>query len=246
MPGWSGSTVPAGPGNGSAAIPIIRRERTARSSGRTERSCCLPVAAIPCGGFSFAEDPALPATEARILFARAADPHVLPCEAVTGAARDGDVLRMGCFSAVLLGEDPGEQILLSDGLHNLRLEIRHGSLLAGPVQLRFHLQGLSAIDPPLLALRRLAAFHRLGRMPGQLYPPDPRIGRAILALRAWDAHSAGASQREIAAMLFGGSRAAADWQGPSDYLHSQVKRLLRKGRAMVRGDWRRFLRGARG
>jgi len=224
----------------------MRRVPTVRSRARIARSCCPLVAAIPCEGSSFAEDPALAATEARILFARGADPHVLPCEAVMGARGDGDVLHMGCFSAVLQGEDPGEQVLLSDGLHNLRLEIRHGSLLAGPVQLQFRLEGLSAIDPLLLTLRRLAAFHRLGRMPRQLYPPDPRIGRAILTLRAWDAHNAGASQREIAAMLFGGARTAADWQGSSDYLHSQVKRLVRKGRAMVRGDWRRLLRGTRG
>lgn len=94
------------------------------------------------GGCSFAEDPALPATEARILFARGTDPNVLPCEAVPGVADERDLLRTGCFSAVLLGEDPAEQVLFSDGLHNLRLEVQSGTLLAGPVRLRFRFDGM--------------------------------------------------------------------------------------------------------
>ncbi|WP_051683149.1 DNA -binding domain-containing protein [Sphingomonas sp. UNC305MFCol5.2] len=162
-----------------------------------------------------------------------------------GATDDRDLMRMGCFSAVLLGEDPGEQLLLSDGLHNLRLEIRQGTLLAGPVRLRIRFEGLTALDAPLLTLRRLVAFHRLGRMPRQLFPRDPRVDRAILTLRAWDAHCAGAGQREIAALLLGSPRADSDWQGPSDYLRSRVKRLLRAARATVRGNWRRLLRDPR-
>ena len=35
-----------------------------------------------------------------------ADSHVLPCEAIAGAGDDRDVLRLGCFSAVLRGDGP--------------------------------------------------------------------------------------------------------------------------------------------
>jgi hypothetical protein len=196
-------------------------------------------------GCSFAEDPALSALEARIFFERRTDPYVLPCEAVPGATDERDLLRTGCFSAMLRGDDPAEQVLFSDGLHNLRLEVQRGTLLAGPVQLRFRFEGLVGIEPSLLTLRRLVAFLRLGRMPRQLFPRDPRIDRSILTLRAWDAHCAGASQREIAAALFGRADSGSDWNGPSDYLHSRVKRLLRAARAMARGDWRRLLRDPR-
>lgn len=215
-----------------------------RSRQRRDRSFCGQGAPILRGGCSFAEDPALPATQARILFARGTDPYVLPCEAVPSVADDRDLLRSGCFSAVLLGADPTEQVLFSDGLHNLRLEIQSGSLLAGPVQLRFRLEGLGGIDAPLLTLRRLVALHRLGRMPRQLFPRDRRIDRGILTLRAFDAWSAGATRREIAAALFGKDAVERDWGGPSDHLHSRVKRLLRAARMMVRGDWRRLLRAA--
>jgi hypothetical protein len=209
------------------------------------RSCYRLIVAIPRGDCSFAEDPTLRAMEARILFEREADPHVLACEVVNGHGDDCDVLRMGCFSAVLRGAEPCEHVLLSDGLHNLRLEVRHGSLLAGPARLRFLLDGLNRIDPPLLTLRRLVAFHRLGRMPRQLFPREPRIDRAILVLRAWDARAAGASRREIAALLLG-AQGKEDWNGASDYLHSRVKRMLRTASSMARGGWRALLRPDKG
>ncbi|HVJ00934.1 MAG TPA: DUF2285 domain-containing protein [Sphingomonas sp.] len=192
---------------------------------------------------SFAEDSSLPATEARIFFERSADPFVLPCDAVDGAEGGSDLLETGCFSALLRGADHCEQVLFTDGLRNLRLELRHGTLRAGPVRLCFRLEGPAGIDAPLLALRRLAAFHRLGRMPRLLYPRHPRVERAILTLRAWDASNAGASQREIAMLLFGAACAGREWNAPSDYLHSRIKRMLRAARSLVAGDWRQLLRG---
>lgn len=193
-------------------------------------------------GYFFAEDAALPANQARIFFERRTDPHVLRCEAVPRTTDDGDLIRMGSFSAILSGEDPAEQVLFSDGLHNIRLEVQRGTVLAGPVQLHFRFEGLEEVYAPLLTLRRLIAFHRLGRMPRQLYPRDRRIDRSILTLRAWDAHRAGASQREIAAALFGRADSDSAWNGPSDYLRSRVRRLLRAACGMVEGDWRRLFR----
>lgn len=243
MRGCVSSIVPAGRGNGCVATPTIAALPSRAGPGETARSFFRRRRRIPHEGCSFAEDPALSAREARIFFERRTDPHVLPCEAVPGAIGERDLLRTGCFSAMLLGEDPAEQVLFSDGLHNLRLEVQRGTLRAGPVQLRFRFEGLIGVEAPLLTFRRLVAFHRLGRMPRQLYPRDPRIERSILSLRAWDAHCAGASQREIAAALFGKADSDRAWDGPSDYLHSRVKRLLHAARGMVRGDWRRLLRG---
>jgi hypothetical protein len=78
-------------------------------------------------------------------------------------------------------------------------------------------------------------------MPQQLFPADRQAPRWIFALRADDARTAGASQREIAEALFGVERARYDWNGSSDYLRSQVKRLLRFGSRMRQGGWRALL-----
>jgi len=199
------------------------------------------AAATPSEASSFAEDPARAAHEARIFFAPSIDPYVLACD-IGSAPASVDLLRVGSFSAVLRGDEPGEQVLLTDGLHNLRLEVHGGSLVNGPVSLRVRFEGVVGIDAPLLTLRRLVAFHRLGRMPLKLFPPEAHVTRSITLVRAWDAHIAGATQREIAELLLGASRARADWSGSSDYLRSKVKRLLRTGRAMVHGDWRKLLR----
>lgn len=202
------------------------------------------MTATPDEGCSFAEDPNRAAPDARILFEASTDPSVLACEASAGEATDPDLLETGCFSTLLSGRGGGEQLLLSDGLHNLRLEIRHGSLLNGPVRLHFKFDGLAAIDSPLLTLRRLVALQRLRRMPLQLYRPDPGARRAIVMMRAWDAHAAGASQREIAALLFGTRNAESEWRAASDYLRSRVRRLVANARGMVRGDWRALLKRA--
>lgn len=199
---------------------------------------------IPPGGCSFAEDRALDARAATILFDASIDPFVLACE-IAGADPQGlDLARVGCFSALLRGHDPDEHLVLSDGLRRLRLDIAGGSMLAGPVRLRFRFEGLRTIAAPLLTLRRLSALDRLGRMPRKLFPAEHRADRWILALRAVDARARGASHREAAEALFGPARVRSDWNASGDYLRSQVKRLLQAGGAMVRGGWRDLLGAA--
>ena len=196
---------------------------------------------IPLGGSCFAEDASAPAWRARIFFDAAIDPSVLPCD-VVGEDPDGfDLAKVGCFSAVLRGKDPLEHVVLTDGLHRLRLDVRGGTLTSLPVRLRFGFEGLRSIDAPLLTLRRLVAFDRRGAMPLGLYGRDRRVGRWISALRADDAQRSGASQRDVAQLLFGAGRVREDWPGPSDYLRSQVRRLLRFGERMREGGWRNLL-----
>ncbi len=196
---------------------------------------------IGLGGSCFAEDASIPACRARIFFDAATDPSVLACD-VAGEDPSGfDVATVGCFSAVLRGHDPLEHVLLSDGLRRLRLDVRGGTVTRGPVVLRFAFDGLGAIDAPLLTLRRLVAFDRRGAMPLGLYRKDRPPDRWIAALRADDAQRSGASQRDVAQLLFGADRVREAWPGPSDYLRSQVRRLLRFGVRMREGGWRTLL-----
>lgn len=170
------------------------------------------------------------------------DPSVLGCDIVDEDSEGFDLMEVGCFSALLRSDAPREHVVLSDGLRRLRLDIAGGSLLYGPVRLRFRLEGLHAIEAPLLTLRRLAGLDRLGRMPHLLFPAERRAARWIPAMRAVDAEARGASQREVAEALVGSARVRSDWNAGSDYLRSQVRRLLGLGKRMVRGEWRALLR----
>ena len=107
--------------------------------------------------------------------------------------------------------------------------------------LRFVFDGLRRIDAPLLTLQRLVGIDRRGTMPFGLFTPERRAGRWIAALRAHDIARAGGSQRDVAEALFGAPRVRQDWCGTSDYLRSQVRRLLGFGERMRSGAWRELL-----
>jgi len=119
-----------------------------------------------------------------------------------------------------------------------------GDMLGSPSMVLLQaMETLTAVTPVTIVPVPLSAFGRLGRMPRKLFPAERRAGRWILALRAQDARSAGASQRDIAELLFGTARTRADWTPGSDYLRSQIRRLLTFGERMRRSGWRSLLGG---
>ncbi|WP_233503687.1 DNA -binding domain-containing protein [Sphingomonas psychrotolerans] len=75
-----------------------------------------------------------------------------------------------------------------------------------------------------------------------LYPPDRRVDRWILALRVHDALVAGASQREIARVLFGDLPANGEGDRRSDSLRSRVRRLVADARLLAGGGYRALMR----
>lgn len=139
-----------------------------------------------------------------------------------------------------------EHAVLSDGYRRIRIDIDEGSLASGhPVLLRYAIEGAVGRDTEaqVIPLRRLAGLFRTGRFLPALFPFERRVERLIEVLRVADALSAGASQREIAAGLFGSERIASDWRAVSDSLRSQVRRLVREARRMAAGSYRELLRG---
>lgn len=171
---------------------------------------------------------------------------VVRVDALPAARNDPDALdlrRLGARSVVLAGDASGEQLLLRDGVCNIRLQICSGTLLDGQVRLRYLLEGMAELDHKLLTLRRLVMLRRLGRFPAGLFPPDQRATRWILLLRVLDALATGASQREIAAGLFGGALVTEDWRTRSDYLRFRVQRLVRTGSDLVDGGYLTLLGG---
>jgi hypothetical protein len=71
------------------------------------------------------------------------------------------------------------------------------------------------------------------------------MARLVMVLRVDDALAEGASQREIAAVLFGTDAMSRDWNGRSDALRSRIRRLVREARATAAGGYRQLLRRSR-
>ena len=69
--------------------------------------------------------------------------------------------------------------------------------------------------------------------------PTPAALLELHTLQALDATLAGASLREVAEGLFGADAVAADWHADSA-LRARVRRLVRRGDALMRGGYRRL------
>ena len=151
-------------------------------------------------------------------------------------------MRLACAVVVFKGPSGTEHLSIGDNRCQVRLDVTQGTVLDGPVQLRYSLVGSAGIEAKLLTLRRLIALARLGRFPRQLFLRPRQARRWMMALRALDARKAGATHREIAAALFGETTVEADWSGRSAYLRCQVQRLIRLGETLVQGGYRRLLR----
>ena len=69
--------------------------------------------------------------------------------------------------------------------------------------------------------------------------PSPAALLELHTLQALDATLAGASLREVAEGLFGADAVTADWHADGD-LRARVRRLVRRGDALMRGGYRRL------
>lgn len=142
--------------------------------------------------------------------------------------------------------DPVTARISDDGLH-----IVHG---AGPAAIHVHLIGDARPDQPLAALVPLDAdapdrLEALARLLRGLHrppaPPDTRLTaqrrrRLKHMLQAVDGKASGASYRQIAEVIFGARRVASDpWK--TSALRDAAIRLVRDGRRMIEGDYRRLL-----
>nr|WP_294814673.1 DUF2285 domain-containing protein [uncultured Sphingomonas sp.] len=184
-----------------------------------------------------------------MIWEAALDPGTLVVEAVPARRDDPDGIEPAALSRWLaFARDARgwEHAVFSDGWHHVRFDVRAGTLREERVVLRYVLAGSVSVRPKLLPLRRLIAFSLHHRFPATLFPPDPRIARWLLALRAHDAVHAGASHREIAQVLFGAGRVAGEWQGASDSLRSRIRRLVREAARMARGGYRSLLQARTG
>ena len=190
------------------------------------------------------EPPDRAAPDARPVWSAGTYAYVLRADAAAPAGeRDAfDLQQLSGLSTIVSGRAGCEHLLIGDGLRTIRLDIEGRSLAHGAAHLRYRLEGLAAAERPLLTLRRFLAVCRTGRLSRSLHVPEVRARRWILMLRAWDAMTAGAGQREIAALLLSPSAKARRWRTESPSLRSQAQRLARGAARMAAGGWQALLR----
>lgn len=146
----------------------------------------------------------------------------------------------------------GDSLAIRDHSHGLL----RGDDAAQRVQ--FHLAAEMRADLPLAAVIPLsldgfdrveAVLRLLAMLYGRTIPADTRLTRQQRArqqkmLRAFDAHRDGATQQEIARVIFDTGRLSRDeWQMSSS--RHAVMSLLRDARSLMAGSYRKLLRHRR-
>ena len=93
------------------------------------------------------------------------------------------------------------------------------------------------------ALREAVALVTHPAAAGRWIQRPPRDALVTMrTLQALDGAHAGASQRAIASVIFGDSLVARGW-APDGDLRAQLRHLLRRGRELRDGGYRRLLKG---
>ncbi|MEQ8395870.1 MAG: DUF2285 domain-containing protein [Thalassobaculum sp.] len=172
-------------------------------------------------------------------------PHVLPVTAVAaGPAYGARAFRLSdvrCRTTVLLSPNGVQHLLFHDSERALQLAV-HGSSVFVPVRLMVDIVAEPGhVRHRLVAIEAFNAVLATGAIPASSFPAEPRGRRLRVVLQALDGWLAGATNREIAAALFGRRRVDADWRDPRDHLRDQVRRAIRRGRALMAGGYRRLL-----
>lgn len=218
----------------------------ARPRGGAVATAATRARILRNGGFTFAERPEAEAPEARIIWRAELDPGTLAVTATPSARGDPEAIdpaTLAPWLTVCADGEGREHAVLSDGWRHIRLDVAAGTLAGEvPVVLGYRLRGIAGAVAKLLPLRRLLYLCRHRRFSAALFPEERRIERWLLLLRVHDALADGASQREIAAALFGIERVAHEWSGASDSLRSRTRRLIRDAEFMARGGYRSLLR----
>jgi hypothetical protein len=151
-----------------------------------------------------------------------------------------DIHQVPHRTTILQVEGEGEEIAIDHASGAIRLSLREGSLLHGPVQLTYLLEE-PHLGNRLAALQRWHTLMQTGRIPKANDSVQVRAARWPLLLATLDAQACGCSLRQTAARVFGDEQVARHWRDPSDYLKMRVRRLVAQARALISGGYRDLL-----
>jgi hypothetical protein len=135
-----------------------------------------------------------------------------------------------------------QNVVLKSPSFHIALIVNGPLVTMGPLRLHFatttiaslhaHLDGLSALAHMLLQRRFVGAMDR---------PADLDRIHLRNAIIANDGERAGASRREIAAVIHGSEIVASEWNDPRGRLKAVIKRDILRGRRLVGGGWREMV-----
>ena len=195
------------------------------------------------GGCTFAEDPSLPAREARILWTAARNPFVLEARATPAGARFEnafDITKLN-LPVSTMREGAGEHFLVGTAQACLRLDIVEGSLLDGPVTLTYLVPGVDAALPKVNTARRLIRAYRHARIAPAIALSSVARRREVARIKTFDALQGGASLREVGEYIYGVKAVREHWSGPGEHMKSAVRRLVASAKLRAAGGYKMML-----
>ncbi|NGM49382.1 DUF2285 domain-containing protein [Caulobacter sp. 602-2] len=213
------------------AWEFARRATAADGSvGRAPPDLCFAGAGpasspVPAAMWRFETDPSMPV--------------FLHAPARGGETDAIDIRRLPLATVVVSNAAGTHQVMVADGVRRLRFAVIGGDVLGGAIRLLYPLPAKGKGGAGLDGVRRLLALRDTGRLPAAAAGVRGRPLRWLAALRAFDARQRGASQREIACLLFGAARVSEDWTSQSAYMRMRIQRLVRSSQHLVAGGYRR-------
>lgn len=207
----------------------------------------LPPSASPrwsgrVGGWSFAIDPSLAATNATVFWTPDVDPGTVIVTALPPAPAVRSAVPPGLDASTARAGPDGLSIVHGRGASAVRLFLTTDTSPANPLVALVPL-GADGLD-------RIDAVTRLWRaVNGRQVPIDARLTkqqrrRLRRMLQAVDGHTEGASYREIAEAIFGPARIAeTSWK--TSALRDVTIDLVKDGLALIAGGYRALLRRRR-
>ena len=164
-------------------------------------------------------------------------------EAVSDRAKSdspADLSIAQCRSAghVIIGPTGEEHVILRDADRALTLRLHGSRASLAPVSATFLIRGTPqphrvAKDFGILIDLARSSRHTVHRSRERLFMRD--------ALIALDARRAGASYREMAAVIYGPERARAAWSSTSTAMKERMRHALARGEQFRDGAYRRLL-----
>lgn len=156
---------------------------------------------------------------------------------------DVDVTQLTTVRRILIDASGTEHIVLQSGYHTITLRNQGVSTIEAPLNLTFLIDRLAGIAaaPRLLRLARSLLDPNSSAKLNQNGPSPwyPKLREVLLAL---DADQAGATHREIAAVLYGHNIVDEAWRSGNLSYKQRVHRAVAKGRALSAGGYVALLR----
>lgn len=196
-------------------------------------------------GLLYLEDPEKDATQADVVWHPRVCPSVLPANVVPSSADcSGDGVHLANLptSATLFVDGKDEQhLLIGESGRAVQLFCPERPRISVDAVVRPEIHGCQALEPKFAALKSLAELRRCARPMKRLRLPG-YVRMLPQILGALDGYLACASQRDIAARIFGPSTVEQEWRTDSDYLRARVRRLICKGQELMTSGYRRLLK----